>query len=89
MTKYDIKKGFIIQKLDQKANIFDGEESVLYTFNETATFIFAKLKQGWTKEKIVESLVKKYGIKRKRAQKDLDALVNDLLTKKIITQKKE
>ena len=85
--KYKINKGFIIQKLDDKTIIFDGEESVLYTFNETASFIFQKLKKGWEEEKIVSDLVKKYQVKEKRARKDLKDLIGELLKKKIISKK--
>lgn len=89
MAQYKINKGFIVQKLGKKTVIFDGEKSVLYTFNETASFIFQKLKLGWGKEKIVEALTKNYGIEKKKAQEDLSVLLKDLLKKKIITQKKE
>ena len=84
MPKYKINKGFITQKLDDKTVIFDGEESVLYTFNESASFIFRELKKGEDQESIVSSLVKRYGIKEKKAEKDLNDLVADFLKKKII-----
>lgn len=64
--------------------IFDGEESTLYTFNETAAFIFRKLKQQSTVENIAKELVKKYKIKETEAQKDAKNLIRDLLAKKII-----
>ena len=89
VAKYKINKGFITQKLDDKTAIFDGEESLRYTFNETASFIFQKLKIGWEEERIVGVLAKKYGIKPKKAQDDLNGLLKDLLRKKIITQKTE
>ena len=38
MTKFKINKGFITQKMDDKTVIFDGEESMLYSFNETAVY---------------------------------------------------
>ncbi len=84
--KYKVNKGFITQKLDGKTVIFDGEQSVLFTFNETASLIFQKLKVKWTKEKIVSSLVKKYAVSQQRAEKDFDTLIRDLLNKKIISQ---
>jgi len=37
---YQIQKGLIIQKIDKETVIFDAEESVLYTLNETAAEIF-------------------------------------------------
>ena len=84
MPSYTITKGLITQKLDNKTVIFDGEESVLYTFNETASYIFLKIKAKWDEERIIMSLTKKYGIKDDRARKDFQALVDDLLEKKII-----
>jgi len=82
--KYKVQKGLIVQKLDDKITIFDGDESVLYTFNETASFIFSKLKLDWEKEKLIEALVKKYGISEKKAEKDISELIKELKEKKII-----
>ncbi len=86
--KYKIKKGFIIQKLDEKAVIFDSEESILYTLNETATFIFQKLRRGLDKEQIIQALVKKYQIEEKRASEDVDEFIFALKEKKIISSAK-
>ncbi len=86
--KYKIKKGFIIQKLDEKAVIFDSEESILYTLNETATFIFQKLRRGLDKEQIIQALVKKYQIEEKRASEDVDEFIFALKEKKIISSVK-
>jgi len=82
--KYKVQKGLIVQKLDDKITIFDGDESVLYTFNETASFIFSKLKLDWEKGKLIEALVKKYGISEKKAEKDISELIKELKEKKII-----
>jgi hypothetical protein len=43
---YQIQKGLIIQKIDKQTVIFDAEESVLYTLNETAAEIFKMIKKG-------------------------------------------
>ena len=86
MSKYKINKGFIVQKLDDKTAIFDGEKSMLYTFNETATYIFQKLKSGWDKKKILETMQKRYKIKEEKLTKDFDELIRELKAKKIITK---
>ena len=82
--KYKINKGFIVQKLDDKTVIFDGEESTLFTLNETASEIFRLMKKGVEKNIIVEKMVKKYTIKKERAEKDFNELISDLRKKKII-----
>lgn len=87
MPSYTITKGLITQKLDNKTVIFDGEESVLYTFNETASYVFLKIKAKWDEERIAASLVKKYGVKEDRAKKDVRELLKDLLKKKIVKKK--
>jgi len=83
---YKINKGFIVQKLDDKTVIFDGDNSVLYTFNETASYIFKKLKTGQSEKEIITSLVKRYHIKEDRAKKDIKELIAELKKKKIINK---
>jgi 6-pyruvoyl-tetrahydropterin synthase len=78
------QKGLIIQKLDNQTVIFDADESVLYTLNETASVIFDKLKKKWDKEKIINFMLKKYEVKKERLEKDFEELVENLKKKKII-----
>lgn len=85
MAKYKLNKGFIVQKLNNKMVIFDGEESALYTFNETAAFIFKKIKKGEEKEKIIEMVARKYDIKKDKVRKDFNELLGDLKKKKIVS----
>ena len=83
--KYKINKGLITQKLDDKTVIFDGDESILYTFNETASYVFKKIKSGEDEERIIDLIVKRYQIKPEKAKKDLKDLLVDLKKKKIIS----
>lgn len=81
---FKFQKGLIIQKLDDQTVIFDADESVLYTLNETASVIFDKLKKKWDKEKIINYMLKKYDVKKEKLEKDFDQLIEDLKKKKII-----
>jgi hypothetical protein len=83
--KYRVNKGLITQKLDDKTVIFDGEKSILYTFNETASFIFNKIKLKTDKEKIIDQMTKKYKIKKEKAEKDLKELIDDMFKKNILS----
>lgn len=85
MNKFKINKGFISQKIDDKITIFDPDSSFLYTFNETASYIFRKLKIGWDKSKIVENLIKRYKIKADKAEADFAELFSDLKRNGIIS----
>jgi hypothetical protein len=64
--------------------IFDAEELVLYTLNETASEIFHFLKKGLKEEEIVERMVKKYEVRKERVEKDIKKLLKELKKKKII-----
>ena len=82
--KFKLNKGFVIQKLDNRTVVFDGDKSVLYTFNDSASYIFTKIKAGWETERIIDQMVKKYPISLERAKKDFSGLVSDLKKKKIL-----
>jgi 6-pyruvoyl-tetrahydropterin synthase len=83
--KYKINKGLIAQKLDDKTVIFDSDQSILYTFNEIASFIFKKLKKGLPENKIVQGVARKYQVEEEKVKKDLKDLLSDLKKKKIIS----
>ena len=85
MKKYRLNKGFITQKVGSKTTVFSGEDSILYTFNNTASFIFNGLKLGWEKSKIIQGLVEKYGVKRTTAASDIEDFIKQLKTKKILS----
>lgn len=84
MKKISVNRSIIFQKIDDKLVGFDIDRSALYTFNETAEFIYKKLKTGNTAEKVAKQLAKKYAIEEKAALKDVAALVNDLKKNKIL-----
>ena len=84
---YQIQKGLIIQKIDKETVVFDAEESVLYTLNETASEIFRLLKKGLKKEEIVERIVKKYDVRKERVEKDVRELFKELEKRKILVLK--
>ena len=81
---YKLKQGFIVQKKDNSVTLFDGEKSLLYTFNESASYIFEQIKKGLNGEEIIKKITKKYKISKKEANKDFRKLLNDLKRKKII-----
>ncbi len=76
--KYKLKKGLITEKFEGKIVIFDSEKSVLYNFNETASYIFKMIKKGYTLEKILNLILKKYNVKIEIAKKDLYKFINNL-----------
>lgn len=84
MSVYKINKGFITQKIGEKITIFDGEESQLITFNESATYIFERIKRKIEDKKMIELLQKRYNITSKQAETDFQELILRLKKLKII-----
>ena len=58
--------------------------SKVITFNEVGAFIFNKIKEGKTKEEILDDLVKEYDATKEEISKDLDEFLNDLIKNKIV-----
>lgn len=82
--KYKVNRNLILQKLDNKLVGFDVERSFLYTFNETAEYVFKKIKLGWEVNKIASLLAKHYEITGKEALKDSKTLLKELKKNKIL-----
>jgi len=83
--RYKVNKGFILQEIEKEIVIFDSESSVLFSFNETASFIFKRLKKGQEPEKIARSLAKTYEVSEVVALKDVKNLIGKLVKKDIIS----
>lgn len=79
-----IKKDLIIEKIDNKIVIFDSKQLILFSFNETGSYIIKKIKSGDSRDKIINGMVRKYRIKKDLAKKDLDEFLNSLLKKRLI-----
>lgn len=84
MKKLKFRKGFISQKTGSKITIFEGEKSLLYTLNNSASLIFENLKKGKDKDKIITLMLKKYDIDVKEARKDYDDFIANLKKKGFI-----
>jgi hypothetical protein len=87
VKNYKINKGFVVQKLDKKTVIFDGDKSTLYTFNNTASLILNKLKKGRSQKEIIDYLVKKYRVPEKKVEKDVTEITDNLIRMKIFIKK--
>jgi len=81
---YIVNKGFISQKLDDKMVIFDGEKSTLYTFNVTASYIFKKLKLGWSAAQIVSNMEQKYAATKPRLKQDVQKIIKEFIKRKVL-----
>lgn len=82
--KYRIRKDLVFETIKLKTAIFDSQKSVLYTLNETASYIFNKIRLGWDQEKIIKGLEKNYAVEKTKANKDFESLISELKKKNII-----
>lgn len=82
--RFKLRKGFIFQEVAEGIVIFDAEESKLYTFNETASFIFTGIKKGNTEEALIKKLVAEYQIKEEQAIEEVKSFLKHLNKLRII-----
>ena len=84
---YKIRKGIVLQKLNTKETIiFDPENSLIYTFNETALSIFQFIKQGLTYEQIFKQMLSRFDVDKNTLRLVLDKILTYLVRTKIIFQ---
>lgn len=74
----------IAQKIQENEVIFDSEKSLVYTLNETATFIFNKVLLKKNEEEIAKSIVKEYSVDQPKAIKDISEAIDDMVKKRIL-----
>jgi hypothetical protein len=79
-----INKNIIFQKIDSKLVGFDIDRSFLFTFNETAEYIYKKVKSGIDEKKLVALMTKRYDVDEKTAQKDIKSIIALLKKNKIL-----
>lgn len=89
MIRYEIKKDFMVDKIEGKVTIFNIENSTFYNFNDTGTYIFSFLKKGIDKRRMIQLLMKKYQISNKKAENDINEFLNKLLKNKIVFSSKQ
>lgn len=83
-NKLKLARGLIIQKMSQETVIFDSERAILFTLNETAGYMFVKLKRKTPLAEIIRAVCKRYQISESRAKKDLELMLKQLQRKKIL-----
>jgi hypothetical protein len=81
---YILQKGIVIQKNEGEISIFDPDNSYLFTMNETAAFIFERIKKGMSGNEICKQLTTIYDITSAVAEKDVNTLIEKLKKYKIL-----
>lgn len=86
--KYKLKEDFILDKIEGKITLFNVTNSTFYTFNDVGSYLVEKLFKGIKKGDLVVLLIKKYGITKARAVKDINVFLKELSNNKIISSLK-
>lgn len=87
--KYNIQKGYAVQKKNGLLTIFNSEKSTLYSLNETATFIYEALKRKVHDSSIPDLICESFNISKDVAKKDVKVTIRRLIDKEIIQAQSE
>lgn len=84
-SQYRICKEFLIQKKGKIYTIFDGEKSVLYSFNEMGSLIFNCMQKNMALEQVIKKLQIMFPSKSEKIlERDLLNFFWDLAEKGIV-----
>lgn len=86
MKRYRICEGYIIQKQRNIIKLFDSEQSNLYTFNSSGSYIYESIAKCISNEILIEKFARKYKIKREKAQVDVEHFLKFLEEHELIEQ---
>lgn len=78
-------KANVISKIDGEISIFNVDNSILYSFNQSGSYIFEMIKKGRNKMMIIKNMSKKYDISLKQAEKDVNDFLKNLSKNRIIS----
>lgn len=75
-----IKEGFILRQIaDSYVVVPVGQATIdfngMMNLNETGAFLFQKMIEGTTKERLLSDMLAEYDVDKDKAQKDIDAFV--------------
>lgn len=75
-----IKEGFLLRNVAGNHMVVPIGQATLdfngmMSLNETGAFLFSKMIEGTTREKLIEAVMTEYGIDEKLAQQDVDNFI--------------
>lgn len=85
---YIVSRSIIVEKFEGKIVLFDPDKLLFYHLNETASFIFNLIRKNKSLNEIIDHATSHYEIDSDRIKKDVIRITEDLIKKKLITQKK-
>lgn len=85
--KYAIKKGVLWQEVDGEIVIVAPKQDPMY-LNESGSVVWKLIDGGLGESKIVDKIVGDYEADRKIIEKDVKAIISDLIKNKCIELKK-
>ena len=78
---------------DLSTRVIDGEAVILqvatttyYSLNQTGTALWEMLKEGATRDALAEKIVAAYDVDRATAERDVEALLADLVAEKMVVE---
>ncbi len=82
--RYRINRSLFTVEEDGILMIFNGGDSKLYTFNESASFILSAIEKKQSKGRVLSSMIKYYGISSERADDSYEKFVKQLERENIL-----
>ncbi|MGD8277851.1 MAG: PqqD family protein [Gemmatimonadota bacterium] len=82
--KPTLRDDLSLQRVDGELLLMDGQKEHLHQLNEVGTFILERCDGERTVEDIVDDIVARYAVTKKRAAEDTEALLDEMKTLGIV-----
>jgi len=81
------RPGLNIRNVDQETVIVDKETGEVHQLNPTASFIWDQFNEGVTVAQVASTLIAEFGISEQQSESDVNAVVEQLISLKLLIHK--
>mgnify|MGYP000923007772 CR=1 FL=1 len=83
---YKLNKDIIINKLGNAYVAYDNSNQQLHELNEIGYFILEEIEKKKSAKQIIDNIIEKYYVDRKKASDDLGKYIEILIGKKLVSK---
>ncbi len=83
---YKLNKDIIINKLGNAYVAYDNSNQQLHELNEIGYFILEEIEKKKSVKQIIDNIIEKYDVDRKKASDDLGKYIEILIGKKLVSK---
>ena len=81
---YTLTDEFVWKEIGQQVVVLQFETGAYWTLNDTASFIWKSIVEGYSPEEVIERLSAEFNVSKESAQADIQGFLNNCIDKKML-----